>query len=166
MALQHNKLRMSFGIPLIIIMSIYVIGFFSPQAYSKPSEKKMHVVIVSITDFDDNGWGNPTLTDNIKKASFELESFFRKNFSNTQFHILRSKKETTKNSIDSLVNEMRTFAKGTLTLVFILSHGEIYKGKSIGGNYLNQDVKVITSDTYKKIFQTKVLESIMITWID
>jgi hypothetical protein len=110
-------------------------------------QKKLQVVVVAVTHFDDKQWDNPSLELNIEKSSNDLQRFFQKQFppSQVEFHILQSRDETTHDAIeDFLRGPFAKFANGSVTLFFVLSHGI---PKSTPNPLFTQDLQIVTSDT-------------------
>lgn len=114
------------------------------QRQSSSTDKKLQVIIIAVSEFEDPAWHNARVKESIRSAADELESFFSKRFPNAQLHILRTKDETTSDSIRALLRQLRTFGSNTITLLFILSHGEQL---ALPNPAYSQDLMIITSDT-------------------
>ena len=110
-------------------------------------QRKLQVVIVAVTQFDDKHWENPTLELSIEKSANDLQQFFQTKFppSQVEIHVLKSRDETTHDSIQHFLRgPFVNIASGSVTLFFVLSHGV---PKSAPNPLFTQDLQIVTSDT-------------------
>ena len=152
-------------------LALCTVPAFSQQVPSK----KLQVVIIAVSRFDDDGWDNPQLQMSIEKSANDLEQFFRKRFPDAELHLLTDIPQkqphtgstsagntsskvnfptTTAAIRDFLRGEFHTFADGTVTLFFILSHG---KPETSPNPNFNQDLLIVTSDTSQSNPNAKAL---------
>jgi hypothetical protein len=118
---------------------------------SSPAEadasKHIQVVIVGVPEFSVNAYQNKILSAQITKRCKDVRAFFRDRFKNqVDFHIRCSKNNTTRESLRTLFQgELPTFAANNLTLIFIMTHGEIDDSRH--NNFVSPDLTLVTSDS-------------------
>jgi len=116
------------------------------------AQKKLQVVILAVSSYDDHHWDNPRLQLAIEERVKELKDYFSEHFPKADVHIVSTHNETTHESILTFLRgkdkgQFHQFANGTVTLLFILSHG--VPKKSPNPNF-SQDLSIVTSDTTKR----------------
>lgn len=137
------------------LVALLVGIFLCPNALSQTiAQKKLEIVILAVTEFEDHRWDNPQLQLGIAKSSADLQKYFADHFPKAEVHLLDSKEQTKFGSIVSFMqDDFPKFANGNVTLFFVLSHG-------IADNHpnpnFNQDLLIATSETDKST-HTKAL---------
>ncbi len=109
---------------------------------NQPNQLK--VVIISVTEFDDQGWDNPRLALATRAVTNELATHFQKHF-NVEPLVLTEREETTAARIRTLfLSELPSAKPGTIHVIFFLTHGE---AKEYPDAYSSRDLFLITSDS-------------------
>ena len=129
---------------ILLIFFILQLVCVCGAAQQIPTPKKLQVVILPISEFDDHGWDNAALQTSIDKSAKDLEEFFSKKFPDAIVHVLKPNQTDSQSIRDFLRGDFAKFADGTVTLFFILSHG--VPNPSPNTNY-NQDLLIVTRDT-------------------
>jgi hypothetical protein len=142
------------GFILLILWLCLLIGLAlgaqeAPGADASATDLSKHiqVVIVGIPDFSIESYNNKVLSKDIARRCIDLQNFFKRTFKNqVDFHVRCKKSTTTRESLRSLFQgELPSFAANNLTLVFIMTHGEIDDSRR--NNFVSPDLTLVTSDS-------------------
>lgn len=105
------------------------------------------MVVVGVTRFAISDYNNDVLTLAIQQRCQDIRSFFEDHLGkeNVTLHEFCTPEKTTRESLRHFFSiEVPQFSGGTLTLIFIMSHGEV---ATFDNQFLASDVEIITSDT-------------------
>jgi hypothetical protein len=139
----------------VICRLIAVLGLLTVSAFEEcraaspaPPAVKLKVVILRIAYPEKNKtYGNPRLEQAFAEASTRIADYFHDKFGDSVKVMVRSGlRDTTADSIDRFFrDDWRTIADRSVTLLFILGHGELetYADDSTYGS----DLRIVTSDT-------------------
>ena len=116
-------------------------------AQQAPSARKLLVVVIAVSEIEDATLHNATLATSIAQRADSIRDYFSHNYdpNTVEIRVLRSRQETTYDYIKAFLRgELRQLGAGTVTLMFVLSHGKPTSRKQ--GN-LRQDLMIATSNT-------------------
>jgi len=137
----------------ILVFLLIVPGPEARQAnlVSSPPEaetpKHIQVVIIGIPEFSIDKYQSKILSTQITQRCIDVQKFFRATFKNqVDFHVRCRKSNTTRESLRTLFQgELPTFAADNLTLIFIMTHGEIDDSRH--NNFVSPDLTLVMSDS-------------------
>jgi hypothetical protein len=125
---------------LFAFQTLFIFGALAQT----PSEKKLQVVILAVSQFDDHRWDNAQLQASIDKSAKDLKDFFSEKFPHAQIHVLDVAQTNSQGIRDFIRGDFAQFAEGTVTLFFVLSHGIPASSRNPS---FSQDLLVVTRDT-------------------
>jgi hypothetical protein len=139
------------------------------------SGRKIHLVIVGVTHFAIPDYNNDVLTLAFDQRCNDIKTFFEDHLGveNVATHYFCTPDQTTRELLRHFFSiELPEFSAGTLTLVFIMSHGET---ATFDNQFLSSDVEIITSDTKatnaitdpdkQREFSSVLLGSELLSWM-
>lgn len=164
---------------LLLSMWLVLSAFGFCQVNSAPvsgaSKRTLHVVIVGVTKFSIDDYNNGVLELAFQQRCAEIQSFFEDHLGTegVAFHSFCTPETTTREGLRHFFSiELPTFSAGTLTLIFIMSHGE---AASFNNRFLSSDLEIITYDTKatdpikdhdrQREFTSILLGSELLTWL-
>jgi hypothetical protein len=133
---------------LFLLYSVSLLGQDQAPTLAEPtSEKKIQVVIVGVPYFAIPEYRNKNLATQITQRCRDIQTFFKKTFKDeVEFHVRCTKEGTTRESLRTLFEgQLPHFADRTLTLIFIISHGEL--DESTKNDFFSPDVRLVTSNS-------------------
>jgi hypothetical protein len=155
-----------------ILVGLTAVG---QPSFAQPSHRKLQVVIVGVTKFDIVSYNNPVLTDSISQRCRDLQDFFNAHLGagNISIHEYCTPELTTRESLRHLFSvEIPSLSANTVTMIFLMSHGEAISFKN---GFLNSDVEIIASDTKtsdeqndargERLFSSLLLGSEVFSWL-
>lgn len=114
---------------------------------SAAKARKIQLVIVAVTQFDIKDYNNDVVKSAFEQRCIDIRKFFEDAMGrdNIQLHENCSPQNTTRESLRHLFSiDLPQFSANTLTLIFIMSHGEAVQ---FGNEFLSNDLELISSDT-------------------
>lgn len=133
------------GLGLILCAALLFPFAKVSEAQAKP--KKLQVVIVAVSGFDDPAFHDPLLEQGIAAATTALVNFLGQTFPAANVKVVNSHDDTTDGKLTTFFKErFPSIADGNVTLLFVLSHGEPYPYPN---RQYGSDVQIIASDTPK-----------------
>jgi hypothetical protein len=141
------SLRLALGL-VLLLSALFCSGQTAPAdtAPLAPA-KKVHVVVVGVTKFAIPDYNNDVLTLAFQERCKDVQSFFEGHLGteNVTVHSFCTPETTTRDALRHFFSiEVPQFSADTLTLIFIMSHGE---EATFDNQFLSSDVEIITSDT-------------------
>jgi hypothetical protein len=124
-------------------------GSAESQRAGEPHEslRKIHVVVVAVPQFAIADYNSDVLQSAFSERCSSLKDYFEQHFGkdNVEVHQYCTTESTTRESLRHLFSiDVPRFSANTLTLIFIMSHGE---SAQFGNKFLSSDLELITSDT-------------------
>jgi hypothetical protein len=138
---SNKALEVFFAVALVLLLPARL-------QCQQPLQKKLQVVIIAVSQFDDTDWQNASLEISIKQSSQDIQKFFRENFPTAKLTVLETHQQTTAKSIQEFFSphgDFRKLANGTATVLFIISHGKPHTGPVPP---LTNDLWVVGSETH------------------
>jgi hypothetical protein len=132
---------------LILLVAAWPLQSIGQTTATTAAGRKIHLVIVGVTHFAIPDYNNDVLTLAFQQRCKDIKKFFEDHLGaeNVATHYFCTPEQTTRESLRHFFSiELPQFSGGTLTLVFIMSHGE---PATFDNQYLSSDVEIITSDT-------------------
>lgn len=117
------------------------------EAISQGGNRKIHVVVVAVPHFAISDYNSQDLKEAFEKRCDQLGTYFTNALGkeNVEIHPYCTAKLTTREALRRLFSlTIPGFSQDTVTMIFIMSHGESVK---FGNDLLKNDLELITSDT-------------------
>lgn len=132
---------------LIGVLSSLSSSTFSARSFDSVSQKQIQVVIIGVPAFAISKYNSTALSETITQRCQDIKAFFKGRFTDKQiaYHEYVTPETTTKESLRKLLEiDLPGIASGTLTFLFIISHGEIELHPNAP---VSQDLRIVASDT-------------------
>jgi hypothetical protein len=145
------------------------------MAPTQTEARKIHVVVVAVPIFKIDRYNSRVLKDAFQERCDELKDFFETHLGTENVDVEQycTEDKTTRESLRHLFSiDIQRFSAKTVTLIFIMSHGEQV---SFGNGFLDSDVELITSNTEetndkdsdgKRRFTSILVGSELLTWLE
>lgn len=156
-----------------LLVSNNFILFGQSVAPAVSLHRKVHVVIVAVPEYSIKEYNTPVVRDSIVERCEDVRKYFDERLhENVQIDQYCTKESTTREALRALFEiTVPSFSAGTVTLLFIMSHGEqlLYDSQIHGS-----DVELITSDTvmnddadtdHKRQLSSILVGSEMLSWL-
>jgi len=148
----------------------------SSAVRTPPDHRKVHVVIVAVPHFAISKYNSSDLAEAFITRCDNIGKYFTKTLGeeNVQIHPYCTEETTKRETLRRLFSlTIPSFSADTVTLVFIMSHGE---AASFRNDYLSNDLELITSDTYtsdeehdakgERQFSSILFASELMSWLE
>jgi len=141
---QERRRRVAALVCLVWLTSLSSVR--SNQTGAAEPPRAIQVWIIGVPEFSIATYNSDTLKRSIEERCGEVETFFEKRLrGNVKVHSYCTKERTTKAAIQALFDyDIANLSAGTLTLVFMISHGEVAQ---FANPLQKTDVEFIASDT-------------------
>src|SRR5215213_1226323 len=141
-----------------LFLVVFVLLQLNPQLIlalgrESASPKQIQVVVIGVPSFAISKYNTADLRTTIVQRCADIKSFFQQRFSESQltYQEFCSPEKTTQASLKRLLEiDLPKLASGTLTFLFIISHGE---AESHPGAPVSQDLRIVASDTVENDFE-------------
>jgi len=141
---------------------------------AEPQARKIHVIVVAVPTYKIQSYNSDELKAAFADRCEEVKTFFQDHLGADNVDVLQycSEQKTTRESLRHLFSiDVPSLSARTVTLIFIMSHGEQVSFKN---GFLSSDVELITSDTEqtddgdsdgKRRFTSILVGSELLTWL-
>jgi hypothetical protein len=151
----------------------------SQQASDAPNittNRKVHVVVVAVPHFKIDDYNSDDLAATLNERCSDLGTYFTNALGkdNVEIHPYCKEENTTREALRKLFSiTIPGFSADTVTLIFIMSHGESVEFRN---EYLKNDLELITSDTNtsdeagdskgERLFSSILFGSELMPWLE
>lgn len=168
------RLLFAIGFAIFYLATSCAQTLMPPPTPRTPS-RQVHVIVVGVTKFAIDNYNNDVLKLAFEERCNDIKSFFEDHLGseNVSSHVFCTPETTTREVLRHFFSiEVPQFSAGTLTLIFLMSHGET---ATFDNAFLGNDLEFITSDTKasdpvsdtdrQRQFSSILLGSELLSWL-